>query len=306
MKAFVTSRHGAPSDAALVEILPREPGPGEIRVRIRAASVNPLDLKILSGAMQGFMPIEFPYVLGTDFAGVVEATGPLVAGFALGDRVLGRVDPTSGGAFGQSLTLPAHRVAAMPNAMSFEQAAALPSAGGTAWLSLFDEGRLSAGQTVLIHAGAGGVGHLAVQLAHRAGARVIATASRPNHDWLVGLGADEVIDYRATDFARAVSQVDLVLDAVGGETTRRSRAVLRPGGTLLSLVEPGVESDDEIAARFVFFTHDSATLANLAALFAAGRLEIAIDGIHALADARSALERVAAGHARGKVIIGVD
>lgn len=303
MKAFFTQQYGEPVDAAIADLEAREPGPGEVRVRVAAASVNPLDLKVLAGYMQAFLPIEFPYTIGTDLAGTVDAIGPLVEAFAPGDRVFGRTDPNAGGAFAQMATLPAHRLAPMPAAMSFEQAAATPTAAGTAWLNLFDQGGLRPGQTVLVHAGAGGVGHIALQLAHQVGARVITTASTANHDRLANLGADEVIDYRETDFTEVVSNIDLVIDTIGGDVATRSRSVVKPGGTLLSLVDPETASDGDVDARFVFFGHDSATLANLAGLFAAGRLQLAIDGIHPLAEARAALERVAGGHARGKVIV---
>lgn len=307
MQALRIHEFGSPSQARLENIERAEPLAGQVAIRVEAASVNPLDLQLIAGHMQAFMPVTFPYTPGTDVAGTVEAVGPLVARFKPGDRVFGRLEPTTGGGFAQSAVLAAKDLCTIPQGVSFEQAAAMPSAAGTAWLTLFDVGGLLAGQRVLIHAAAGGVGSFAVQFAQQAGAHVVGTASAANHNLLKALGADEVIDYRSEDFTTRLEAMDLVIDAVrDGETAQRSLSVIRPGGKLLSLVDPEVEGNDDVDAEFVFFRHDAATLDNIAALLATQRLQVVLDTIHPLEDARAALEQVAAGHAHGKVVISTS
>jgi len=303
MKALRFHEFGSPSHAVLEDVFQGAPGIDQVSVRIEAASVNPLDLKILAGHMQGVFPVAFPYTPGTDFAGVVDAVGSAVAGFGPGDRVMGRVDPSAGGAFAQRAVVPALALCRIAAGMSFEQAAAMPTAAGTAWLALFEVGKLAAGQRVLIHAAAGGVGSFAVQFARQAGAHVFATASARNHALVRELGAHEVIDYRSEDFAGLLQGLDLVIDTIGGETGERSWQVLRPGGTLVSIVDHAVEARGDIDGRFAFFRHDPAVLHGIVNGFEAKRLQIILDTIHPLEDARTALEQVAQGHARGKVII---
>jgi NADPH:quinone reductase-like Zn-dependent oxidoreductase len=302
MKIARIQAFGGPDVVTIGEASLREPQPDEAAVRVEAASVNPLDLKIIAGYMQQIFPVELPYVPGTDFSGVIEAVGTQVTGMKPGDRVVGRTAPGSGGAFGRSLVIPAADLCVIPAEMSFEQAAALPTAFGTAWHSLFHVGRLQPGQKVLIHAGAGGVGSMAVQAAHHAGAHVIATASAQNIDLVKSLGADEVIDYRTKDFAE-IRDVDLVLDTIGGETLEKSWSVLRETGRIASLVEFGIKPRKGQAGEFVFFSSATPFLPEAVRQFQASRLQIITDAIFPLDEARSALEMVATGHARGKVLI---
>lgn len=307
MQALRIHEFGPPNQAQLENIERAEPLAGQVAIRIEAASVNPLDLHLVGGHMQAFMPVTFPYTPGTDVAGTVEAVGPLVTRFKPGDRVFGRLQPTAGGGFAHNATLAAKNLCAIPHGVSFEQAAALPSAAGTAWLALFDVGSLQAGQKVLIHAAAGGVGSFAVQFAQQAGAHVVGTASAANHDMVKALGADEVIDYRSEDFTSRLQDMDLVIDSVrDGKTAQRSLSVIRPGGKLLSLVDPEVKGNDKVDAEFVFFQHDAATLDNIGALLATRRLQVILDTIHPLEDIRAALQQVAAGHAHGKVVISTS
>ncbi|HEX5682790.1 MAG TPA: NADP-dependent oxidoreductase [Ideonella sp.] len=303
MKALRIHEFGTPSHTILEDIAPATAGPDEVTVRIEAASVNPLDLKMLAGHMQPVFPVSFPYTLGTDFAGVVETLGANVRGFQPGDRVVGRAGASTGGAFAQTAVVPANSLCRIPASMSFEQAAALPTSAGTAWQALFGVGKLVAGQRVLIHAAAGGVGSFAVQFAKQAGARVIVTASSKNHGLAKELGADEVIDYRHEDFSARLRDLDLVIDPLGGDTAGRSWSVLKPGGTLVSLVDPTIAPRGDVNAAFVFFQGDTEVLQGITKLFEARRLQVILDSIHPLDDARVALEQVASGHARGKVII---
>ncbi|MEK6348281.1 MAG: NADP-dependent oxidoreductase [Burkholderia sp.] len=302
MKAAIVTIFGSPDVVAIGETAPREPGHDEVVVRIEAASANPLDLKILAGYLQPVFPIEFPYVPGTDFSGVVESVGLHVTGLQAGDRVFGRSAPSRGGAFAQRIAIAAADLQAIPASMSFEQAAALPTAFGTARQALFDSGRLQRGQRVLIHAGAGGVGSMAVQQAHLAGAYVIATASARNAELVRSLGADEVIDYRTQDVS-ALRDVDLVLDTLGGDTLARSWPVLRAGGRIATLVEFGIASRDGLSGEAVFLASATPFLAEAARQFSAGQLQIVTDSIFTLDDTRAALEKLATGHARGKVLI---
>lgn len=302
MKAAIVTAFGGPDVVAIGETAQREPSLGEVVLRIEAASANPLDLKILAGHLQPVFPIEFPYVPGTDFSGVVESVGLHVAGVQAGDRVFGRSAPTRGGAFAQRITIAAADLHAIPAGMSFEQAAALPTAFGTARQALFDTGRLQRGQRVLIHAGAGGVGSMAVQQAHLAGAYVIATASARNAELVESLGADEVIDYRTQDVS-ALRDIDLVLDTLGGDTLAQSWQVLRAGGRIATLLAFDIASRDGLTGEAVFFASATPFLAQAARQFSAGQLQIVTDSIFPLDDTRAALEKLATGHARGKVLI---
>ncbi|EJM99811.1 NADP-dependent oxidoreductase [Herbaspirillum sp. YR522] len=303
MKAAVITGFGGPEVVTIAEVPPGSAlQPHQVALRIEAASANPLDLKILAGYMQQVFPVSFPYVPGTDFSGVVVATGAEVSHLQRGTRVFGRCAPTAGGAFAQHLCIDAQQLCVMPAEMSFEQAASLASTYGTARQALFDNGKLARGQRVLIHAGAGGVGSMAVQLAHLAGAYVIATASAANTALVMGLGADEVIDYRTSAMSQ-VRDIDLVLDTIGGATLQRSWPMVRAGGRIVTLVEFGIAPVNGVHAQSVFFADAAPALPEAVGQFQAGRLQIIIDSIFALPDTRAALEKLATGHARGKVVI---
>jgi NADPH:quinone reductase-like Zn-dependent oxidoreductase len=276
--------------------------PHEVNLRVEAAGVNPLDLKIIAGYMQKVFPVQIPYVPGTDFSGVVEGVGTQVTTLNPGDRVVGRTAPTKGGAFGTGLLIAAADLCVIPPEMSFEQAAALPTVFGTSRQALFDVGHLLRGQRVLIHAAAGGVGSMAVQQARQAGAYVIGTASEKNIELVRSLGADEVIDYRTEDFTR-LRNIDLVLDTIGGETLEKSWSVLGTDGRIASLVEFGIKPKNGHAGDSVFFTSATPYLLEAIQQFRAGRLQIITDSIFPLDEARAALEKLATGHTRGKVII---
>lgn len=299
--AFITT-FGAPDGLVIGERPLRAPQPTEVIVRVDAASVSPLDVKMTAGHMQQVFPVELPYVPGTDFSGVVDSAGVQVTHVKPGDRVVGRTAPSAGGAFAQSLVISADDVGLIPAEMSVEQAAALPTAFSTAQHALFNVGQLKRGQRVLIHAAAGGVGSVAVQLAHQAGAHVVATASGRNLDLVKSLGADEVIDYRQQNFAKT-RDIDLVLDTVGGDTLARSWTVLRAGGRIATLVEFGIQPTNGHSGEFVFLASATPFLSQATRLFQKGQLQVITDSIFPLDEARSALEKVATGHARGKVLI---
>ncbi|MEJ1227493.1 MULTISPECIES: NADP-dependent oxidoreductase [unclassified Pseudomonas] len=302
MKSALIHEFGSPDVLVAGEATLRTPQPEEVVVSVEAASVNPLDVKIIAGYMQPIFPVTFPYAPGTDFSGVIESVGERVRHLKAGDRVVGRTTPSHGGAFAQRLVIAAAELCVIPASMGFEQAAALPTAYGTAAQALFDVGKLQPGQRVLIHAGAGGVGSMAIQLAHLAGCHVIATASAKNIELVKSLGADEVIDYRSQTL-EGVRDIDLVLDTLGGETLEESWQVLRPGGHISTLVEFNIQGRDGCTGEFVFFASAVPFLPEAVRQFSAGRLQIIIDSSFTLSDTRAALEKVATAHARGKVLI---
>ncbi|MGG1947586.1 NADP-dependent oxidoreductase [Trinickia sp. NRRL B-1857] len=302
MKASFIHSFGSPDVIAEGDLPSPSIGADEVVVRVEAVGLNPLDLKIMTGVMQQVFPVEFPYVPGTDFSGVVTKAGDNVSEVRPGDRVVGRTSPNAGGALAHSLAIAAADLCMIPSEMSFEQAAALPTAFGTASQSLIDVGGLRRDERVLIHAAAGGVGIMAVQLASDAGAHIVATASARNHDLLKTLGADELIDYRVDDFTQ-IRDIDLVLDSIGGETLEKSWSVLRAGGRIASIAEFAIRERKGLAGQFVFFAEAKRYLPNAFRMFEAGRLQIVIDAIFAADETRAAFEKLATGHARGKIVV---
>jgi len=220
MKAGVASENGL----VMRDIPQPKPKPNEVLVKVRAASVNPIDWKMRRGLMAKVFPIDFPRVLGRDCAGELE--GGLVAGVS---------DPRTDGTHAEYALLPADQAAPIPEGLSPEEAASLCVTGLSAYIALVETARVSGGHRVLVHAGAGGVGSLAIQIARQLGCEVFATASLPNHDYCRSLGAVAVVDYRAQDFTAAVPPCDVVLDTIGGDTHRRSLQILKPGGTVVAL-----------------------------------------------------------------------
>ncbi|WP_455351604.1 NADP-dependent oxidoreductase [Streptomyces sp. SYSU K217416] len=310
MRAITPSEWGGPQ--VLTEVrLPRPvPGPTEILVRVHAAGVNPVDWK--SRATGGFgMWAETP-VLGYDVSGVVEAVGLGVTLYRPGDEVFGMPEfPGQAGGYAEYVTGPARHFVRKPAALDHVHAAALPLAALTAWQSLVGTADLRAGQRVLVHAAAGGVGHLAVQIAKARGAYVIGTASGAKHPLLRELGADELIDYTRTDFTETVRDVDVVLDAVGGDYGTRSLRVLRPGGVLITLpspdaVPPAAEAEaHRVRTGFTLVEPDYAGLLEIAALAGAGKLRAEIDTVLPLEQAAKAHELGEAGRTTGKIVLTV-
>jgi len=305
MKAFQLS--GYDTDPTLNEVDTPQPGAGEVLVRVACAALNPLDVKLRSGAMHGYFPLTFPATVGTDLSGTIEALGPEVTGWTIGDRIVARTAPTSGGAMAEFAIVSADQLVKLPNTIGFEDAAGIPTAAGTAWQALFEVADLKAGQTVLIHAGAGGVGSFAIQFARAAGARVIATASGHSIAIAEGLGADTVIDYRHEDFAERVSDADVVLDTIGGDTQVRSFDVLRADGILASTVSPPDESmakAHNVRSDFVFHSSDAARLDDVVGKVAGG-IRVLTDRVVRLVDAPEAFGHQASGRARGKIIFRI-
>jgi NADPH:quinone reductase-like Zn-dependent oxidoreductase len=297
---------GGPEVLQEVEIAKPELGVSQILVRVHAAGLNPTDWGHRAFPIFLGPP---PFTLGWDVSGVVEATGFGVTLFKPGDEVFGMLPyPHGVGSHAEYVTGPARAFAAKPKNLDHVQAGALPLAGLTAWQALNDTARLEPGQRVLIHAAAGGVGHLAVQIAKARGAYVIGTASARHHDLVRGLGADEMIDYQTTDFETAVSDVDVVLDTISGDYPTRSLRTLRPGGLLVALLPFPPEIAEEasrlgVRAEIMLVEHDHAGMTAIADLVADGKLRPVIAGIFPMADAAKAHELGETRHVAGKLVL---
>lgn len=308
MRAVVVSQWGGPEVLTETELDRPEPDMGEILVRVHAAGVNPVDWKTrASGALIPWGPVP---AVGWDVSGTVEAVGAGVTLFQPGDEVFGMPRfPHQAGAYAEYVTATARHFARKPASIDHVQAAALPLAALTAWQALTDTAGVRPGQRVLVHAAAGGVGHFAVQIAKALGAYVIGTASAAKHEVLRSLGADELIDYRTTAFEDAVSEVDVVIDAIGGDYGTRSLKVLRPGGHLITLNGP-----DEVPAAgtegfrtgWTLVEPDQAGLKAVAALVAEGKLRPVIDTVLPLEQAAKAHEIGELGRTTGKIVLTVS
>ncbi|WP_405360425.1 NADP-dependent oxidoreductase [Kitasatospora sp. NBC_00085] len=307
MRAVIQKSFGGPEVLETVETERPAPLSGEVLVRVHASGVNPVDLAVRSGAL----PLlgEPPYGVGWDISGVVEEAAP-GARFKVGDEVFGMpFFPRAATGYADYVAVPSRQVARKPATLDHVQAAAIPLAALTAWQGLVDAAQLSEGQRVLIHRAAGGVGHFAVQIAKARGAHVIALASEPKHEFLRGLGADEVIDYRTADYTEVVRDVDVVFDSSSEGT--RALSVLRPGGTLVSIMEHfklDLAAEIEAAGRKfagVSVEPDYAALEAIAALVDAGRIRPHVAETFPLDDAAKAHELVGSGRVQGKVVLTV-
>ncbi|SOD91396.1 NADP-dependent oxidoreductase [Streptomyces sp. Ag109_G2-15] len=313
MRAITQKTFGGPEVLELVDDAPKPaPGPTQVLVRVRATSVNPVELFVRSGAF----PLlgEPPFVLGWDISGVVEQVDPGVHRFKVGDEVYGMpYFPAAAGANAEYLVAPARQLARKPAGISHEEAAALPLVGLTAWHALVEIAQLRPGQRVLIHGAGGGLGHIAVQLAKHLGAEVVGTASAGKHDFLRGLGADQLIDYRTQDYAEVLQDtpVDVVLETLGSGNAERSFGVLRQGGVLVTAVERTSTTLPELAeqsgVRFaaVGVEPDPAGLEALTELVEAGKLRVHLQQVFPLEKLAEAHEVLAAGGVQGKLAITV-
>ncbi|MGW4346562.1 NADP-dependent oxidoreductase [Streptomyces sp. NPDC004690] len=310
MRAVGQDVLGGPEVLKEIELERPVPRPNEVLVRVRAAGVNPTDWK--HRAQRVFLG-EPPYVLGWDVSGVVEATGVGVALFRPGDEVFGMLPyPFGHGSHAEYVTAPARAFAAKPAGIDHVQAAALPLVSLTAWQALVERAELRAGQRVLIHAAAGGVGHVAVQIAKAHGAYVIGTASAGKHDFLREIGVDEPVDYRTTDVTEAVRDVDVVLDTLGGKTSVRSLRTLRPGGVVVSILPVGSDDFPTEAERLgvravrMLVDADHHGMRAIADLVETGRLRPTVAGTFPLAEAAKAHELGETGRTTGKLVLVMD
>ena len=305
MRAIRIHKFGGPEVLQLDEVSVPKAGPGELLVQVMAASVNPVDYKIRAGGYPNHGPM--PLTMGRDLAGVVEAVGSGVPKFSIGDDVFALLGRDRGG-YADFTIVKAEEAAKKPDALSDAVAAGLALAGLTAWQGLFDHGRLEAGQRVLIHGGAGGVGHLAVQFAKLRGAFVAVTGSEQDLDFLKGLGADQVIDYKSQRFEQEVQDIDLVFDLIGGETRDRSWDVLKGGGMLVSTL--GAPDEAEASRRGVrsagyMAQPNPAQLEEMAQLVESGKVEVKIQKTYPLAQAAEAQRAMETSHVQGKIVLTV-
>jgi NADPH:quinone reductase-like Zn-dependent oxidoreductase len=299
LHAVLIHETGGPDVLRYEEAEQPKPGAGEVLIEVRAASVNPIDWKI----RRGLRETQLPTVLGNDVSGVIQISH--ADGLAQADEVFG-IAPSGG--YAEFATAPIGLVAKKPAGISHEQAAALPVAGMTAWQALFDRGALQKDQTALVAGGAGGVGHLAVQFAKHAGARVIATGSVRNRDFVLGLGAEEYIDYTSQDLSEVAGRVDVAFDTVGGETTESLLPTLREGGVLVTIANaPPEQAAAQRGARaeLLVMSPSSEQLARIAGLVADGSVRVEIAQTFQLSEARHAHELSEAGHTRGKIVLEV-
>jgi NADPH:quinone reductase-like Zn-dependent oxidoreductase len=323
MQAIRVHAYGGPEQLKLERIPRPQPLPGELLIRVHAAGVLPADCYTRQGRMAALMRKDFPYTPGTAFAGVIEALGAGVTTFQRGQAICGRspqgtyaeyttvlaaapVPALEGASYRQAAAN--SPLALMPAVLGFDEAATLSGGASTAWTALFEDGGLQAGQRVLIHAAAGGVGSFAVQFAKWKGAQVIATASAANLDFVRSLGADMAIDYQATPFEEVAREVDLVLDAIGGATLQRSMHVVKRGGTLVSLLEaPPAELAQELGIRASknAVLPTSAHLQSIVRLIDAGQIRPTVGPVFALEQAAQAHALCETGHGRGRIVLHV-
>lgn len=310
MRAAQLVEYGSETGIKIRNDAPKpEVGDGQVLVEVWAAGVNPFDWKLGDGLYREFIPLEFPAILGGDCAGKVVALGQNVSGFEVGQLVYGMANATSGqGSFAEFTVVKASQLVAKPENLDFQTAAALPLAAISAWQALVDHINIQAGQKILIHGGGGGIGSLAIQIAHHIGAYVATTASDRDEAFVKNLGADEVIDFKTQDFSQLLKDYDAVFDTVGSDTNHKSYQVLKPGGAFVSMVQP---VDEARAKQYsVVYTQQSTKptrerLASITALVEKGTLKVHVDKIFPLEQTAAALMYVKTGHPRGKVVIQI-
>ena len=309
MRAISQDELGGPEVLHEVELPIPKPGPSQILIRVHAAGMNPTDWK--HRGHRGFLPAP-PFVLGWDVSGVIEKVGIGVTLFKPGDEVFGMLPyPFGVGAHAEYVLAPTRAFVPKPSTVDHVQAGAIPLAALTAWQALIDTADVSSGDRVLIHAAAGGVGHLAVQIAKARGAYVIGTASAPKHEFVRDLGADEMIDYREVDFAEVAQNIDIVLDTIGGEYQERSLQTMKPGGILVSTIPIPLQGMAEQAAaqdmriENILVEADQAGMLAISDLVASGRLRATIAETCPLEEAAKAHEVLQANRTAGKLVLTV-
>jgi len=308
MKAAVIHAYGGPEVLKLEDVLRPEPKEDEVLIRVIAASVNPVDAAIRQGYLARIIGDKLPLIPGMDAAGVIEKAGAKMSKFKAGDPVYAFFTLASEGGYGEFVLAKEDEVAPKPKSLTYTQAAAVPAAGSTAWKALVETANLRAGQTVLIHGGSGGVGHFAIQIAKARGAKVIATASTANQDFLRQMGADVTIDYTKSKFEDIAKDVDVVLDAVGEDTLKRSYGVVKKGGIIVSIVDdPDKAALDAHGIRGVSIRTDpkASVLEELTRLIEAKKVTPVLSQILPLSDVVKAHEQIATRHTRGKIVLQV-
>jgi NADPH:quinone reductase-like Zn-dependent oxidoreductase len=308
MKAVRIHRFGSPEVLSLEEVPKPEPGSGEVLVQVKAAGVGPWDALVRSG--KSALPQPLPLTLGSDLSGVIDSAGPGVEPLKAGDEVFGVTNERFTGAYAEYALAKASMIAPKPKSLNHTHAASVPVVAVTAWQMVFDYAQVEKGQFVLVHGGAGNVGAFAVQWAKRAGAVVIATASAEDEGYVHRLGADGVMDYRATRFYERLKDVDVVLDTVGGETLERSYEIIKRGGIIVSsAARPSKDSAEQCGVRALFFLVEVTRerLENIAQLIDAGQLRTEVGEVLWLNEARQGHQMLeGAPHRRGKIVIKIS
>jgi NADPH:quinone reductase-like Zn-dependent oxidoreductase len=309
MKAVRFHTYGAP-DVLVYEDVPKpEPASGEVVVKVHATSVNPIDWKVRAGQLRGFRDYPLPFILGWDVSGVIESVGAGVTQWKPGDQVYGRPDISRSGAYAEYIAVKEGELAHKPRSLDHVHSAAIPLVGLTAWQALFDAGGLQAGQKVLVHAAAGGVGHLAIQFAKLKGLYVAGTASGRNQEYLKQLGSDLPIDYETTRFEDVVHDFDAVIESMGGEVRKRSWKVLKKGGILVALIGPPPSAEEAAAhgvrSAIIWAQTNQDQLAEFARLVDSGKVRPEMAAVFPLRDAAKAHQMSATEHVRGKIVLQV-
>ncbi|MEI5993477.1 NADP-dependent oxidoreductase [Candidatus Enterococcus mansonii] len=312
MKAVVINQYGSKEELTEQDITLPELKENQVLVKEHATSINPIDWKLREGYLKQMFDWPFPIILGWDVAGVITAVGSKVTDWKVGDKVFARPETTRFGTYAEETIVDENLLAKIPENITFEQAAAVPLAGLTALQALFDHGKLQKGEKVLIHAGAGGVGTYAIQLAKQSGAYVITTASEKNHGLLEKLGADEIIDYHTTNFADVLTDIDLVFDTMGGDIQKESISVLKPTtGRLISIVgiaDEALAKEKNIKAESIWLQTNGKQLQEIADLMAEDKVISVVGAVfpfsrQGIYDAHALSETH---HAVGKIVITMD
>ncbi len=305
MRAIRINQYGGPVEMGLEKIAIPEPSEGEVLIKISAAGVNPIDWKIREGYLAEIIPHTLPLTLGWDFAGEIASLGKNVEKWGIGDAVYGSPSFSKNGAYAEYIVVSEDEIAAKPKTLSYQKSAAVPLVTLTAWQALKDISAVKQGDRVLIHAGSGGVGIAAIQLAKHAGATVYTTSSTRNIEFLKELGADEVIDYTQEDFSK-LENLDIVFDTIGGEVLEKSWATLKKGAILVSVAEVPSEklaAKYEVRASFCFVQANPEQLSNISNLIDSGNIKVEVESVYRLEDIAQAHEKSESGHTRGKIVI---
>jgi NADPH:quinone reductase-like Zn-dependent oxidoreductase len=309
MKAIRIYSYGGRETLIYEDASKPKPEAEQVLIRVRSAGVNPIDWKIREGWLKEVFHYNLPLILGTDVSGTVEAVGAGVTELQIGQDVYGVADMTLSGAYAEYALARKEAIAPKPKSLDYIQAASVPVVAMTAWQALFEVGKLKSGQSVLIHAAAGGVGSFAVQFAKVKGIKAIATASASKLEFVRSLGADEVIDYKATPFARVVSGVDMVLDTIGGDTQEQSWSVLKPGGILVSTASPPAPetaAQRGVRASMMMVQSKATLLQEIATLLDSGQVKTVVSQVVPLSEVSQAHQLSQSGKVRGKLVLQVN
>ncbi|MHA3060771.1 NADP-dependent oxidoreductase [Acinetobacter sp. ANC 4636] len=331
MKAAYITHYGNTNDVQLGEQSKPALTENGVLIKVHAASINPLDLRVLEGEFKAILPVQFPFILGNDFSGTVVQVGANVDQFKAGDEVYAKTDLN--GAFAEYTVVQQSSLALKPQNISMELAASLPLVSLTAWQALVEIANVKVGQKVLIHAGSGGVGSIAIQLAKHLGATVATTTSGKNMDWVKALGADTVIDYKTTDFEQVLNDYDVVLDTQGGKTLEKSLNILKRGGRIISISGPPDRAFAEaikanrflkcvipllswsirhkakkrdITYSFLFMQPNGQQLSEISKLVEYGKINPVVDKTYEFSEIKNAFQYVNTGRAKGKVVLKIS